>query len=98
MGRIVDGLLPQKHAQLRATNFFSLTPGFPGFWVGSEELLQRIDVHLENGRYFFLRAHAAGECPQDSEGLLGWLQLRLAWLFIPEGGSRPSGTLCLAMP
>ena len=59
LGRIVDGLLPQKHAQLRAADFFALSPGFPGFRVRSEELLQRIDVRLENGRRFLLRAHAA---------------------------------------
>ena len=54
-------LVPEKKAQLRATNFFSLTPGFPGLWVGSEEPLQGIHVYLENGRRFLLRAHAAGE-------------------------------------
>lgn len=47
---IVYGLLPQKHAQLHAADFFSLAPTFPGFRVRSKDR-----------RSFLLRAHAACE-------------------------------------
>ena len=47
LGRIVDGLLPQKHAQLRAADFFALSPGFPA------HVIRRSDAPERCGRLCF---------------------------------------------